>query len=155
MMRFCTETGGPLATHIERSALVPFSAERMFALVNDIERYPEFIPGCAGAEVLDRGDGWLEARLDLARLGMRQSFSTRNTLEPPTRMSLSLLDGPFKTLEGAWQFDVLNEQACKVSFTLTFEVANRLMAIALPKLMQQVASEQVDAVCARARELYQ
>ena len=126
----------------------------MFQLVNDIESYPKYMPGCVGATVLDRGEGWLSARLDLAKLGMQHSFSTRNTLSPPNSMKMTLLDGPFKRLQGEWQFIKLSDTACKVVFWLEFEVANAIAAFALPKLMEHVASEQVDAVCKRARKLY-
>lgn len=139
---------------IERNALVPFSDEQMFVLINDIESYPEYMPGCVGAEVLNRGEDWLEARLDLSKLGMTQSFSTRNTLSPPSLMKMDLIDGPFKTLVGEWRFEALSDSACKVIFWLEFEVGFSVMALALPKLMESVASEQVDALCQRARKVY-
>ena len=126
----------------------------MFELVNDIEAYPHYMPGCVGAKILERGDGWLKARLDLSRLGIKQSFSTHNELSPPHVMSLELEDGPFKFLRGEWRFDALNDSACKVVFWLEFEVANALLSIALPKLMEQVAGEQVDALCQRAKHIY-
>lgn len=141
-------------TKIERNALVAYSDERMFGLVNDIERYPEYMPGCVGASVLTRGEGWLEARLELSRLGIKQAFTTRNTLSPPHSMTMDLVDGPFKSLTGEWQFQRLNDSACKVIFHLSFEVSNPLLALTLPKFMQQVASEQVDALCQRARTQY-
>lgn len=141
-------------TRIERSALVPFSPEQMFALVNDIESYPEFMPGCSGATILARGDDWLDARLDLLRMGFKQSFSTRNTLQPPATMSMSLLDGPFSSMEGEWNFEMLTESACKVTFWLEFDVRNPILAMTLPTLMEQVTSEQVDALCQRARDVY-
>lgn len=141
-------------TKIERSALVSYSDQQMFHLVNDIASYPEFMPGCKDAQVLERGEGWLTARLDLAKMGMRQSFTTKNLLDAPRSMRLTLVDGPFKSLEGLWLFQRLNDQACKVVFWLEFEVANALMAMALPKFMEHIASEQVDAVCMRARQVY-
>lgn len=126
----------------------------MFTLVNDIEAYPQYMPGCVGTEVLERGDGWLSARLDLSRMGVKQSFSTRNTLEAPKSMKMSLIDGPFRTFTGEWQFTSLNENACKVIFRLEFQVANTLAALALPALMEHVASEQVGALCKRAKFIY-
>lgn len=134
--------------------MISYSAQQMFELVNDIEAYPEYMPGCVGAEVLERGDDWLNARLELSRMGLKQSFTTRNTLSAPESMSMSLVDGPFKSLEGQWTFQPLSETACKVVFWLEFNVSNALMAFALPKLMQQVAGEQVDALCKRARQVY-
>ncbi len=139
---------------IERSALVPFSAQQMFALVNDIESYPKFMPGCVDAKIMRRGDGWLEAQLDLALMGIQQSFTTRNVLEVPERMTLSLVDGPFRSFDGEWCFDALNETACKVKFRLKFEMSNPFAAIALPQMLKRAASQQVEALCKRAKKVY-
>ncbi len=126
----------------------------MFRLVNDIEAYPQYMPGCTGAQIMDSGENWLSARLKLSRFGLTQSFSTRNTLSEPSSMTMELIEGPFRSLRGEWQFIALNEQACKVVFWLEFEVGNALAALALPKMMEHVASEQVDALCKRARHIY-
>jgi len=139
---------------IERSALVAYSSQRMFDLVNDIESYPKFMPGCVGTTVLKQGDNWLEAQIDLSHFGIKQSFSTHNTLDAPHTMAMRLIDGPFKMFKGAWRFQALNEQACKVIFVLEFEVSRGLAALALPKLMEYSASEQVDAICKRAKTIY-
>ncbi|ABD81999.1 type II toxin-antitoxin system RatA family toxin [Saccharophagus degradans] len=139
---------------IERTALVAYSAEQMFSLVNDIESYPQFMAGCTGAEVLARGDGWLEARLDLSRAGFKQSFTTRNTLKPPHSMDLQLVAGPFSAFKGRWQFDALSESACKITFSLEYEFANKLLALAAGKIFEQVASEQVSTLCERARQVF-
>jgi ribosome-associated toxin RatA of RatAB toxin-antitoxin module len=139
---------------IERSALVPFSCEQMFALVNNIESYPQFMPGCVGAKVMAEGDDWLEAKLELSSMGVKQSFSTRNNLSPPHSMRMSLIDGPFKSLEGEWLFEQLNQSACKVTFWLELEFSNALLALTLPKFFEGVASDQVDALCKRARAIY-
>lgn len=139
---------------VERSALVNYSAQQMFDLVNDIEAYPQYMDGCVGAQILRRDDDWLEARLDLSKSGISQSFVTRNQLMPPHTMTLSLLDGPFRYLKGVWQFTTLNEQACKVSFTLDFELKNRLLGMAVGKLFESMVNKQVDALCARAKVIY-
>lgn len=138
---------------IERSALVNFSAEKMYNLVNDIESYPEYMPGCAGAKILERGDGWLQARLDISKGGFTQSFTTRNELKTDESMSMQLVDGPFSTFEGKWLFEALEENACKVTFKLEFQFANRLLGLAASKTIENVAGEQVDAVCRRAKSL--
>lgn len=143
-----------MSQRIERSALVNYRPEQMFDLVNDIERYPEFMDGCVEAQVLQRGHGWLEARLTLSKLGVRHSFVTRNQLQRPERMTISLVDGPFSRLEGSWQFIPLGDKACKVLFKLEFTLRNRLLGAALGKLMESVASAQVDSVCRRAGTLY-
>lgn len=142
-------------THrVERSALVPYTQQQMFALVNDVERYPEFMNGCVGASVQQRGEGWLEARLDLAKAGFSHAFVTRNTLYEPERIHLKLVEGPFKHLEGEWDFTALSDSACKVTFWLEFEFKSRLLAFAAAKLFEHIASEQVDAIVQRARKIY-
>lgn len=143
-----------LATKVERSALVHYSAQQMFDLVNDIEAYPQYMEGCVGAKILARGDDWLEARLELSKAGVTQSFITRNQLQAPHKMSMSLVDGPFNYLRGVWQFTPLNERACKVSFLLEFEMKSRLLGMAVGKLFESVGTKQVDALCARAKQVY-
>lgn len=143
-----------MANKIERSALVNYSAQQMFDLVNDIEAYPQYMDGCVGAKILARGDDWLEARLDLSKAGVTQSFVTRNQLQAPRQMTMELVDGPFNYLRGAWQFMPLSETACKVSFHLEFEMKSRLLGMAVARLFESVASKQVDALCARAKHSY-
>ncbi|HCS65310.1 MAG TPA: ubiquinone-binding protein [Cellvibrio sp.] len=144
-----------MAHRVERSALVNYSATQMFDLINDIEAYPQFMDGCVGAKILARGDDWLEARLELSKAGVSQSFVTRNQLQPPHSMSMNLVDGPFKYLRGVWRFTPLGEQACKVTFELEFELQNRLLGMAVGKLFEVVSNRQVDALCARAKQIYQ
>jgi ribosome-associated toxin RatA of RatAB toxin-antitoxin module len=141
-------------TQIERSALVMHSAEQMFDLVNDVEKYPQFLPGCRNAEVLHSDEQTLEARLDLSRAGIRQSFVTRNRLQRPTSMELELVDGPFSEFAGHWEFKPLGEDACKVQFSLSFAIRNRLVAVAVGKLFSELANQMVGAMSARADEVY-
>lgn len=141
-------------THrVERSALVNYSAQQMFDLVNDIEAYPQYMSDCVGAEVLRRGEGWLEAKLELQKAGIHQSFVTRNELRPPGEMTLSLVDGPFSHLEGKWSFDSVAD-GCKVTLELEFAMQNRLLSMAVGKFFEAAASQQVDALCSRARQVY-
>ncbi|WP_188150908.1 type II toxin-antitoxin system RatA family toxin [Teredinibacter waterburyi] len=139
---------------IERSALVGYSAEQMYQLVNDFESYPQFMKGCVGAELLSRGEDWLEARLELSKAGIQQSFVTHNDLIPPTTMRLRLVEGPFTHMEGEWFFQALSATACKVNFWLEFEFSNKLLGFAAGRLFEQAASEQVDALCRRAKTVY-
>lgn len=143
-----------MAHSVNRSALVNYSAQQMFDLVNDIEAYPQYMDGCVGAKVLKREGDWLEARLELSKAGVSQSFVTRNQLQAPERMSMVLVDGPFKYLKGCWRFTALNETACKVSFDLEFELQSKLLGMAVGKLFEAVASKQVDALCERAKQIY-
>lgn len=139
---------------VERSALVNFSAQQMYDLVNDIEAYPQFMADCSEARVLARGDDWLEARLTLRKAGLQQSFVTRNQLQPPHSMSMNLVDGPFKYLRGLWRFTALADNACKVSFELEFALGNPLLGMAVGKLLESVGGQQVEAICLRAKHIY-
>jgi ribosome-associated toxin RatA of RatAB toxin-antitoxin module len=153
---------------IQCSALVPHTPAQMFDLVNDIEAYPSYMSGCAGAKVLKRDDNSITARLDLEKAGLRQSFTTRNTLRAPGStavdlgstvthpgsITMELVEGPFRKLQGLWQFKPLANGGCQIEFRLEYEFANFLLGLAAGKLMAQLVNEQVDAVCRRAQALY-
>ena len=139
---------------IERSALVSYSADKMFALVNDFESYPEFMPGCVGAELLESGDGWLKGRLYIEKSGIKQSFVTRNVSNPPLEMTMELVEGPFKELSGRWTFTALEENACKVELKMNIVFSNFLAGAVLGKALEKIASQQVDCLCQRAKEIY-
>ncbi len=141
-------------TNIHRSALVPYSAQIMFDLVNAIETYPQFMEGCAGAAVIERSNEFIEARLDLAKAGMRYSFTTRNRLTPPERIELSLVEGPFNKFHGVWTFQPLGEHACKIALHLQFEMSGRLLNFAARKMFDSVANQMVDALVRRAHKLH-
>jgi ribosome-associated toxin RatA of RatAB toxin-antitoxin module len=129
---------------IQRSALVEHSAARMFTLVNDIGAYPARFDWCLGAEVLESDDDHVVARLDLGIGGLHTWFTTRNRLSPPHRIDMVLHDGPFRRLEGHWQFHALDESACKVTLTLDFEPQSRLLTPALTLGFQTLADRMVD-----------
>ena len=139
-------------TVIERSALLPHAVEQVFDLVADIERYPEFLEGCVGAEIHERGDETVTATLKLSRAGISHGFTTRNTMERPKRIELTLVDGPFDTFSGQWVFRALGEAACKTSLRLHFELASGLAGVAAGKLFDRVALDLVDAVVRRANQ---
>lgn len=140
---------------INRSALVMHSAKQMFDLVNDCESYPKFLPGCSNARLLEKTPTYLIGELELAKAGMKYTFTTKNLLQEPEHIEITLLNGPFKKLEGFWQFVPLNEQACKINFQLEFEIAGgRLVTSALTPLFNKMASSQVEAFIKRADEVY-
>jgi ribosome-associated toxin RatA of RatAB toxin-antitoxin module len=139
---------------VKKSALVRHSAQEMFDLVADVEGYPSFLPWCDAAALLSRDENELCARIEVARLGVRQAFSTCNRLEPPQRMYLDLKDGPFRTLKGLWTFTRLREDACKVELELEFEFSGRLIDKAFGGVFGQIANSLVDAFCKRADEVY-
>ena len=139
---------------IRRSALVRYSPAQMFDLVNQVEAYPKRFAWCAAAEVLERGENMLVARLDLKFAGLRQSFTTRNTVDPPRRLQMSLVDGPFRRLDGVWDFIALGNAGCKVAFALDFEYAGRLAGGALKLGFQGLAGRMVDDFCREAERVY-
>ncbi|HLS99508.1 MAG TPA: type II toxin-antitoxin system RatA family toxin [Porticoccaceae bacterium] len=143
----------PLTT-IQRSALVLYSAREMFDLVNDVAAYPAFMEGCVGAQVLERGEDFMVARLDLRKKGVSYSFTTRNTLKPPGEIAMVLHSGPFRELRGTWLFKPLSDSACKVSLHLEFEVNNGLLGVAATSLFAGVANNLVAALTERAAALY-
>lgn len=139
---------------VDRSALVLHTAEQMFDLINDVERYPEFLPWCAKTEVVSRSDDAVVATLYLAKAGLKYSFTTRNQLKRPVQMTLELVEGPFSSLVGVWEFKVLSDEACKVSLNLQFEFSGKIAAMAMGKVFNQVATTLVDAFVSRADEIY-
>lgn len=139
---------------IERSALVMYSVEQMFSLVNDIEAYPKYMEGCVGVEILHRDESCIEARLHLSKAGIKQSFVTRNQLEAPNSMHMRLVEGPFSRFEGVWSFRSLSETACKVTLELDFEFNNKVLDLAAGRWFEGLANQQVESLCARARAIY-
>ena len=139
---------------ISRSALVDYSAKQMFDLVNDIESYPQFMTDCLAAELIVKNDQFIEARLTLGKSGFQQVFVTRNELKVPESMIMRLIEGPFRFFEGYWRFTALTESACKVSLDLEFEFSNPIIAITVGKHFKKLTSEQVNALCQRASEIY-
>lgn len=141
-------------TVIDRSALLPHSAERLYDLVADIEAYPQFLNGCVGSEILARKEGTVTARLSLSRAGFSQSFVTENAMTPHEQIELTLVDGPFDKFAGRWNFTALAPDACKVSLSLAFTLRSGLIGAAAGRLFDRVALDLVDAVVARAEVIY-
>ena len=139
---------------VHKSVLVSYSAAQMFALVDNVEDYPKFLPWCGGVSVLSRDQGRLVATLTINYHGVRQSFTTENTNSPPTGMKMRLIDGPFKTLDGNWTFKPLREDACKVEFDLKYEFSNRLLEQIIGPVFSMIANSFVDSFCKRAATVY-
>ncbi|MBU2098430.1 MAG: type II toxin-antitoxin system RatA family toxin [Gammaproteobacteria bacterium] len=139
---------------IERSALVEFSAQQMYALVDDIGQYPEFMHGCIAAEEISRTADELVGKLTLGKAGMRYSFTTRNRLTPGERMDMSLIEGPFRSFSATWHFKALTEHACKVSLQMQFDWSGGLLGAAMEKLFQHSANSLVDELVNRAHRIY-
>lgn len=140
--------------HIQRSALVNHSAEQMFDLVNDIEAYPRFMPGCRGARVLEATEGELVGELLLGAAGVEQRLTTRNALERPHKIAMTLIEGDFTEFSAAWRFEALSEDASKVSLEMRFAFSRALLNVAASSLFSTMANAQVDAVVKRADTIY-
>ncbi len=139
---------------IRRSLLVSYSAHEMFALVDDIPAYPQFLPWCSGARILSREGDTVIAAIDIAYGGVHKTFTTRNLHQKDKMIEIRLLDGPFSYLQGFWQFSALAPQASKIALCLDFEVANRLLAMVLTPVFTNIANQLVDSFHRRARALY-
>jgi ribosome-associated toxin RatA of RatAB toxin-antitoxin module len=140
---------------VQKSAQVPYSAEKMYALVNGVARYPHFLPWCAAAEVLEQTDTLMVARLAIAKGPFREKFTTRNTLTPHRHIHLSLVDGPFRLLEGDWRFMPEGPgRGSRVSLDLQFEFGSSLTARLISPVFESIAGRFVEAFCAEARNLY-
>jgi ribosome-associated toxin RatA of RatAB toxin-antitoxin module len=140
---------------IKRSALVHYSPAEIYALVNDVASYPEFLPWCRSAQVLDSSENEMTASVEIAKGMLNRSFTTHNQLDPPHHIELTLVDGPFKKLQGSWQFSALKtENACKVSLQLEFEFESTMLSLAAGPIFTQIGNSLVDAFCKRAVEVY-
>ena len=139
---------------IRKQALVPYTPAEVYALVNDVAAYPQFLPWCGGSEVLYADADEMRARIDIQRGALRRSFATRNRIQRDKMIEVRLLEGPFRHLEGYWRFDALGDDGCRISFDLQFEFANRLVDATLGPVFQQIARSLVDAFCKRAEQVY-
>jgi ribosome-associated toxin RatA of RatAB toxin-antitoxin module len=140
---------------VSRSALVSFSAEQMFDLVNDVLRYPEFLPGCSGSQVLESSPEKMVASVDVSKAGISKTFTTSNILNKSESILMELVDGPFKTLKGGWYFTVLDEQACKVELKLEFEFSSKMIELAFGKIFNELTSNMVNSFTKRAKQVYE
>jgi ribosome-associated toxin RatA of RatAB toxin-antitoxin module len=137
---------------VKRSALIAESPARMYALINDIERYPEFVPWCTAARVESRNEGEVVATLTIKRGPLRAEFTTRNLLEPGKRVLMQFVSGPFRVLEGLWTLTALGDLGCRVELEMRFEFANRVAGTLFAPLFEDTAASLVDAFVKRARE---
>lgn len=139
---------------ISRSALVMYSCEKMYDLVNDVEAYPEFIPNCADAKCLSKTDDTMEGALQISKAGISKWFSTVNKLTKNQQIELTLKDGPFKSLSGVWTFIELDEKACKVELNIDFEFSSKMIELAFGGIFNHVVTNMVTAFTQRAKQVY-
>jgi len=139
---------------VSRSALLMYSAEEMYKLVNDVNSYPEFLPGCVDANILTTDENAMRASVKVSKAGISQTFTTENILINGKSILMDLVDGPFKHLRGGWTFTKLDEQACKVNFDLEFEFKSSLVELAFGRIFHELVGSMVISFSSRAKVVY-
>lgn len=139
---------------VSRSALVPYSADQMYALVDDVAAYPSFLRWCSGATVHSRDDEHVEASLELQRGGVSKTFTTRNSLDPGKAIRIALIGGPFRYLSGGWRFEQLGQDGSKVSLQLEFEFESRMTDMLFGRYFEDICNSLVDSFTQRASRIY-
>jgi ribosome-associated toxin RatA of RatAB toxin-antitoxin module len=139
---------------VHKSVLLAYSAEQMYALVENLEDYPKFLPWCGGAEVRQQTGDKVVASLMINYHGVRQSFTTENTNTPPSMIEMKLVEGPFRQLHGQWRFIPLRADACKIEFELTYEFSSRVLEQIIGPVFNMIANSFVDSFCKRAETVY-
>ena len=139
---------------IARSALVTHSAIDMYRLVEGVPLYPQFLSWCTAAKIHEQNNEMQKASLTVVVAGVRQSFTTLNTLQSGERVEMKLLEGPFKNLQGEWCFMQLGVDGCKISLELDFEMTSGVMSSVFGKGFGKIADRLVDDFCKRAEQVY-
>ena len=139
---------------VQKTVLVMHSAEQMYALVDAVENYPQFLPWCGGVDLLERSEAKTSATLHINYHGIKQQFTTINNKTFPHSMLIQLKDGPFKHLDGSWQFIALREDACKIEFKLNYEFSNGFLEKIIAPVFSHIANTFVDGFVARADKVY-
>lgn len=139
---------------INRSALVMYSAEQMFQLINDVLAYPSFLPDCSDSKVISENESSVTAALLVSKGGLKKWFTTENTLISNQEVKLSLVDGPFKKLQGSWVLTPLSEEACKVNLSLEYEFSNKMFDLAFGRIFNNLTNNMVQAFTQRAKDVY-
>ena|SRR5579872_5588149 len=139
---------------IQRKLQVPYSAPEMFRLVDDVASYQLFLPWCKESQELSRTEDEVRATLILSAKGLQKSFTTCNRLQKDKMIEISLINGPFRHLEGFWLFHHEGEKLCTIQFDLEFEFSSKFLGLAFSPVFHQVASTLIDAFAKRAEQLY-
>ncbi len=139
---------------VHRSAIVPYPVDAMFDLVADVEAYPEFLPWCKDAEVTTGVGDTVVASLVMAQGAFNGRFTTRNSMDKPHRISMTLQSGPFRDLHGEWRFLGLNDRGCKIELALTFTFSSRALDMLAGAAFELTCNKLVDAFVQRARAIY-
>jgi ribosome-associated toxin RatA of RatAB toxin-antitoxin module len=139
---------------VERSAIVVYTPAQMFDLVNDVARYPEFLPWCVGSRVEVLSESEILAAVKVARGLVHMEFTTRNILQKDEHIVMQLIDGPFRHMSGEWRFVAIGDRGSRVQFRVDFEFKNRLLAGALNSVFEALCGSIVDAFVLRAQQIY-
>ena len=140
--------------HVNKSALVPFSAPQMYKLVADIDAYQDFLPWCGHSKILSSDNDVVVGTVTIAKGGVNKSFTTENHQLKDKKIEVKLVDGPFKRLEGFWRFVPLKEDACKVSLELEYEFSSKLLGLVVGPVFNQVTNTMVDSFVKQASVVY-
>lgn len=133
---------------------MPYSASQMYALVNDIESYAEFLPWCSESVILEKAADEIKASLNISYGSINKSFTTLNKLTADKKIEMQLVEGPFKTLHGEWLFTQLGEDGSKVNLNLEFEFNSKLLSMTMGPVFSQIANTLIDCFSDRATEVY-
>ncbi len=139
---------------VKKTVIINHSASEMFLLVDDVLKYPEFLPWCGGVDLIHQDDQSTTATLHIAYHGLHQNFTTQNSKTFPRSMTIQLKDGPFKHMDGVWQFIALNDEACKIEFSLNYEFANQFLEKIIAPVFNHIANTFVDGFVVRADKIY-
>jgi len=139
---------------IRRSALVPFGADKMFSLVNDIASYPKFLPWCKSTQIHSEQETEMRASIEMAKAGLHKSFTTKNRLQKNKTIEMQLVKGPFKHLQGYWKFERLDNDACKISLDIEFEFSNKILSMTIGPIFTQICNTLLESFVKRAQEVY-
>lgn len=142
-------------TRVYKTALLPYSAQEIFTLVNDISAYPKFLPWCKTVTIHSHTESEIVATIKMGGAGMEKTFTTSNVIKPYEWIEMRLLEGPFNHLKGYWNFHPLGENGCKVSLNMEFEITNPLLRLSLGPVFNKIVNNLVDAFVERANSLHQ
>jgi ribosome-associated toxin RatA of RatAB toxin-antitoxin module len=140
--------------NVQKSLLIQHSAQRMYYLVTDIEKYAEFLPWCGGVEIYQSTPELMEAKININFKGVKQYFHTKNFQKAPTNIDMTFVSGPFKKFEGHWIFTSLAEDACKIEFSLHYEFSNFVLDKLIGPVFSVIANTFVNGFVKRANDLY-
>lgn len=139
---------------VKKNALVPYSAHMMYELIKDVERYPEFLPWCGGARIVEKFADGVVGSVDISKGNIQKTFTTRNIFTQDQKISMDLVDGPFSRLHGAWLFDAIGDQGCRVSLDLEFDFNSTLASMTIGPVFSLITDKLLDAFVEEADRMY-